>query len=186
VRISKILSYLSLFFALAVSGSLRAQVKAPGDIQKACRGFVQGFYDWYVPKVLKEGSVRALGVALKYKGNSFDPELSRELREDSAAQAKVTGEIVGVDFDPFLNTQDPDEGYVAGSVTLKNGRCWVEVYAVRSGTRSEKPVVIPELATKNSQWLFVNFHYGNSERPETENLLSVLKNFRELRQKSHN
>jgi hypothetical protein len=183
MRVFRTLTCWGLFIALAVSSPLQAQVKNPRDIQKSCRDFVQGFYDWYVPKVLKEGSVRASDLALKYKGNSFDSHLSRQLREDSEAQTKVTGEIVGLDFDPFLNSQDPDERYVAGKVTLNGGRYWVEVYAVRPGMKSEKPVVMPELARKDGRWLFVNFHYPNSERPETENLLRVLQNFREGRQK---
>src|ERR1700730_4417086 len=171
MTVSRTIPCWGLFLALAASSSIQAQVKPHGDNEESCRGFVLRFYDWYVPKVLKEGSVRALDLALKYKGDSFDFELSRQLKEDSQAQAKVTGEIVGIDFDPFLNSQDPDERYMVGKVTLKDGRYWVEVYAVRPGMKSEKPVVMPELARKDGGWLFVNFHYPNSDRPETENLL---------------
>ena len=183
MRISKTIISWILFLILAISSPLPAQEKSPRHIQKSCRRFVQGFYDWYVPKALKEGSVRASDLALKYKGNVFDSELSRQLREDSEAQAKVAGEIVGLDFDPFLNSQDPDERYRVAKMTLTDDRCWVGVYAVRSGKKSEKPVVMPELAREDGRWVFANFHYGSRKRPETENLLSILKNLRESRQK---
>lgn len=182
MRISKVVGWWSLFFFLMGPSSLRAQARNPRDFQKSCRNFVQGFYDWYVPKALKEGSGHAWDLALKNKGYVFSSEVSRLLKEDSEAQAKVAGEIVGLDFDPFLNSQDLGERYVVGDVTPKDDSYWAEVYAIRSGNKSEKPVAVPELVFKDGRWLFVNFHYGKSDHPERENLLSILKSLRKRRQ----
>jgi hypothetical protein len=44
-------------------------------------------------------------IVLKSK-YAFSPELASKLKEDLAAQEKSPGEIVGLDFDPFLNAQD--------------------------------------------------------------------------------
>jgi hypothetical protein len=59
------------------------------------------------PKSLKDGTDTAWNLAIKTKSSVFSPQLALALKEDSAAQAKAEGEIVGLDFDPFLNSQDP-------------------------------------------------------------------------------
>lgn len=163
---------------LAFPTSIHAQTKSPHEIYKAPREFVQEFYDWYVPKALKDHAGPAWELALKYKSSVFSPEVLRALKEDSAAQTKAAGEIVGLDFDPFLNSQDPDERYEVGKVTQKGDRYWVEIYAARSGKKSEKPDVMPELVRKDGRYLFVNFHY-----PDGSDLLSTLRVLRESRQK---
>ena len=178
---SKATVWLSLFFIMATSSSL-AEVAGPPDIQKSCREFVQRFYDWYVPKALEESQVPSVDLALKYKRSAFSTELFQALNEDSAAQGKVAAEIVGLDFDPFLNSQEPRERYVVGNVTSKNDRYWVEVFSVSSGNKSAKPAVIPELTHKDGQWIFVNFHYRDGHDSEDADLLSILKNLRQLRQ----
>ena len=183
MRIFKTVVSRSLFLVLAISSSLPAQEKSPGDVQKSCRDFVQEFYDWYAPKTQKLNAGRTWDLALKYRRSAFSPKLVRRLIEDSEAQARVAGEIVGLDFDPFLNSQDPNERYVVGNIAEKGGSYWAEVHSLRSGQKSEKPVVVPELVLKNRRWLFVNFHYGKSDQPEHENLLNVLKNLRKRRQK---
>ena len=169
-------------FVVATPGPLSAQGKDPDDIQKSCRNFVKQFYDWYVPEAVKEDTGSVWDLALEHKSYAFSHQLLRQLKEDSEAQAKVEGEIVGLDFDPFLNSQDVDEGYVTGKVTRKGGSCWVEVYGTRSGRRSRQHVG-PGLKLKNGHWLFVNFHYPNASRREFENLLSQLKSLRDQRQR---
>jgi hypothetical protein len=119
----------TLLFLPATSCAF-AQGTGPQNVQKSCRDFAQGFYDRYVPKALKESEVPAPDLALRYKTHALSSELLRQLREDSASQAKAVGEIVGLDFDPFLNSQDPGERYVTGKVTTKGDRCWVEVYGI--------------------------------------------------------
>ena len=51
------------------------------------------------------------------KWPSLSVETDRRLREDAKAQAKVKGEIVGLDSDPFLASYDPCERYEVGTVT---------------------------------------------------------------------
>jgi hypothetical protein len=176
----------SFFFFLAACCSLSAgaqgQSKAQPNLEESCRKFVQGFYDWYVPKAAAPDDKNAgpsSDLALKQWRASFSAELYRLLREDSEAQAKAD-EIVGLDWDPFLNTQDPGDPpgdpYVVGSVKRKGESYWVEVYRRSSGKLSEKPLVIPELVFKNGRWIFVNFH------GESGDLLSALKYLRKTRQ----
>ncbi len=105
------------------------------------------------------------------RATSLAPDLVRALKADSAAQARATEGVVGLDFDPFLNTQDPDDHYVVGQTTRQGKRSLVEVYSVRSGKRSNKPDVIAELEWQGGLWVFVNFYYPNMRT----DLLSVLK-----------
>jgi len=153
-----------------------------GKATEAARAFVQRFYAWYVPVALRaaDNLQPAWPVALKDRGPAFSRDLRKALTDDAEAQAKVKGYIVGLDFDPFLNTQDPCDSYEVGAVTHGEGRYLVEIYAVCSGKRSKKPSVIAELARENGSWIFVNFHYpGNGP-----DLLRNLRLLRKDRQKS--
>jgi hypothetical protein len=182
MRIFKAIVWWSLTFPLGTSCSM-AQSSASRDMRKSCRDFVQGFYEWYVPKAVKESGAPASHLAVMYKSSVFSPDLLRALKEDSQAQAKAKGEIVGLEFDPFLNTQDPSPRYVLDKIISKDDGCLVEVYSISSGKKSAKPAVVAELVFKGGHWMFVNFHYGRSKRSEDENLVSTLKNLRADRQK---
>jgi hypothetical protein len=168
---------------LAVAWSIRAQAQDGTEASKSVRDFVQEFYSWYVPEAVKEHKGPAWDPALKYKSHTFSTELLRALKEDSRAQARVKGVIIGLDFDPFLNTQDPCEGYELGNISRKENDYWVEVYSVCSGKRSEHPDVVCEVGRENGNWVFVNFLYENmmKEYPNSANLLATLKLLQEER-----
>ncbi|MBF0493170.1 MAG: DUF3828 domain-containing protein [Deltaproteobacteria bacterium] len=117
------------------------------------------------------------------KKNVLAPELRKALEEDMQAQSKVSGEIVGLDFDPFLNGQDPAENYQAGQVKLKGRTFWVEMFEVRNGKKSSKPSFWVETEMQNGSWRISNFHYV-TDIPENENLFSILEVLKKDRQKS--
>lgn len=173
----------SLLYLLAAASSIAAQTRSaqsPAQVhqyaERSCRSFVQRFYTWYVPK-------HGLEDVLKYRRSALTPELYGALKEDLAASAKNPDEVVGLDFDPFLNAQDVAERYVLGKVTAKGATFWVGIYGIWSGKKSDKPDVTAEVACKEGKCLFVNFHYGKTELPENENLLSVLKALKKEREK---
>lgn len=143
------------------------------DAKKSCRHFVQEFYNYYVPITGdKPPSARD---ALEKRKSDFSEDLYKQLKADFDAQDKVTDEIVGLDFDPFLNAQDFAEKYVAGEVTERAGRFFVDVHSMSEGKKSAKPQVVPELIRRKGKWVFLNFHYGKTSIPENENLLSILR-----------
>lgn len=115
------------------------------------------------------------------KNYAFSAELRKRLKEDADASAKSPGEIVGLDFDPFANCQDSPSRYVAAKVSSVGKSYLVDVYSIDGGKRSAQPAVTPELVRENGKWVFVNFHYGKTNIPENENLLSVLKALAESR-----
>jgi hypothetical protein len=152
-----------------------------GKTAEAVAGFVQEFYSWYLPEALKTQEEPVWNVALKYKRSAFSPALFRGLKDDSEAQAKASGEIVGLDFDPFLNTQDACDRYEVGTVTPQEAGYRVDIYAVCSGKRSSKPDVVAELERLDGSLVFVNFRYPAVGR----DLLGILRTLREGRQKPH-
>jgi hypothetical protein len=141
--------------------------------------FVQGFFDWYVPLAKKENREPASNTAIRIKHTLFSKELVLALREDAAAEARASGNIVGLDFDPFLYSQDPSDRYDVGKINRKDDRYWVEVYSTRYGEKADHPDVIAELAYRDSRWMFVNFHYPDSG----EDLMQILKSLRDSRLK---
>jgi hypothetical protein len=148
----------------------------PGE-REPLRVFVQEFYNWYVPVALSDSSIPPSEIALKERNSSFGPKLAKALMENYLAQAKSPGELVGLDFDPFLNAQDPCERYEVGTATRKGKIYLVDIYAICSGKKSRTPNVIPELLPKGNQWEFINFRYPNQAKqfPDSADLLSILK-----------
>ena len=175
----------TLFLILAAPCS-SAQTSGPRTRVKSCRHFVQGFYDWYVPEVFRSfertDDPDPFNLVLKDRRSAFSPALLRALREDHEAQAEVD-KIVGLDFDPFLASQDPSERFVVGTVKLVGDKCLAVVRGVSAG--KEREHVVPESAYRNGRWLFVNFHYPESKSPSGENLVSILNLLRAKRQKNH-
>ncbi len=140
------------------------------SVPKSARQFVQGFYDWYTPIALRDNPGPAYDIALKEKRAVFSPELARLLQEDSDAQARCA-ELIGIDFDPFLFSQDPAERYEVGAIR-QHGRFFrADVYGIQAGNRSRSPNVVAEFTQNGDRWTFVNFYYAN---PNTD-LLSILK-----------
>jgi hypothetical protein len=145
--------------------------QSPRELQKSCRNFVQGFYNWYVRKLTKE---RPKGEAYDLKPEAFDRELRRQLKAYDAANREGIGLL---DFDPIVTGQDFSRaGYQAGKVTRKNDRFLVEVYCLGGclGGGKSDLVVLPELIYKDGQWRFMNFHYNFPDGSKGD-LLSILK-----------
>jgi hypothetical protein len=176
----KTIRWIPLLFLFLTPTLLSAQKAGVEDNRASCRQFVQQFYAWYLPKIQKDHEDATYSRELKEKRSEFSPELLKRLDEDFDAASKNADEVVGLDFDPFLNTQDPGERYVAGKTTVTGNKCSVEVYGVLSGKKSVKPDVTPELLLENGHWIFVNFRYGPGK---DENLLSVLETLKADRQK---
>jgi hypothetical protein len=139
--------------------------------------FTQDFLNWYTPVALKNNVTPTWDSALRLKGSYFSPELRHALRRDITAQSNAA-EIVGLDFDPFLASQDPEERYEVGKTSQVAATWRVEIFGVRFGKRNKKPDLVAELAQMNGSWQFVNFHY-----PDGGDLLNLLKANEEDRQK---
>ena len=146
--------------------------------QKQAVAFVKKFYDWYVPIALKTVKEPSSNVAIAKRGALFDPPLLKALKEDAEASRKSSGDIVGLDFDPFLYAQDMDDKYVVGEVSEKDGLYLVNVYGVSKGKREKTPSVVAELKPAKDSFVFANFGYGTDG-----DLVAVLKQLADDRAK---
>jgi len=84
------------------------------------------------------------------------------MKTDVEAQARTTDDIVGIDFDPFVGSQDPASHYQIQRVLLQGNWCSVEVghaSANRTKAKSDKPDAIAELIRVAGRWQFANFRY---------------------------
>jgi hypothetical protein len=158
----------------------KATARANGDDRspQSARTFVQEFYGWYVPQALDEGSAPAWKRAIEHRGDALGSELAAALKNDLEAQEKVAGEIVGLDFDPFLSSQDPCERYDVGTVREDGSGYRVNIHGVCAGTRNAQPDVSAEVERQGGHWVLVNVHY-----PDGKDLLSTLKLLSEGRAK---
>lgn len=166
-----IASFCTIYSAISLPSVQAKETNSPSQPANAGSKFVEQFYSWYAAKPEK-----TLETALDKKPQAFDPNLMSLLKADIKASSEVPDEIVGLDFDPITSTNAENaDKYVVGKVIPKGKTQWVELYGIYAGKKSAKPVVTPEVEFKDNHWVFVNFHYGKSEFPENENLVSVLK-----------
>jgi hypothetical protein len=149
--------------------SLGAEAQVSDRVNKSSRKFVESFFQWYVPRTNSDNPDRFWDSVLKHKRSAFGSQLYELLKEDSDAQARCH-DLVGLDFDPFLYTQEPAERYVVGKIVQRGQAYLADIYAVRSGEQGEKPDVTAEFVEKGGHWFFVNFHYSDGG-----DLLTTLK-----------
>lgn len=161
-----------------VSTTTNATDSAQAALTSA-QAFVQQFYDWYVPLALDDHKdLSAPDIVLTGRPSALDTELCRALRADSDAQAKAPGEIVGLDFDPFLNSQDPCERYVAGPASREGMVYEIPVRGICEGISHAQPDVITQVMFESGTWVFVNVHYPDSKN----DLKAVLKELQRARE----
>jgi hypothetical protein len=143
-------------FLLMISSALPPRPAPPKDEPAevhSVRKFVQGFYDWYAPLAAKESDVQPL----KVRRADFNPELVRALEADRAAQAKVSGYIVGLDWDPYLASQDSGDRYD------------IDVFAL--------------VAKAHGHWTFADFVYPARGKVREQSLIQILVRLRLDREK---
>jgi hypothetical protein len=153
-------------------------LKKYADISQSCRDFVKEFYTWYVPIALKDGQEPASLLAIRQRPSLFGESLLKALNADFRAQEKAKGEIVGIDYDPFLAGQDPAQSYHVVKVIVQDEKCFADVKSANSKSYSYD--VRSELKQSGGRWRFVNFHY-NTDIVDFDNLMSILLGLRQKR-----
>lgn len=185
-RAIRILATVCLAIAV-LSGAIHAQAKKEEDDARSARQLVQRFYDWYASferEMFEPGAVKGSrldSLNAKEAKAALAPRLLQALAEDYSAQGRVSGYIVGLDFDPFLATNGPTcDRYEATSVEKKGPHFWVGMRGAGNCSSGGPPVVFAEVAQEDSRWQVVNLHYPGE--PETD-LVSILKRLRDSRKK---
>lgn len=173
MKLNKLVVFVLTLVVSAVSSEQMAG--ATPDLKTSCKTFVQDFYNWYLPKNHNLDNCGTVDKAVDKKKALFSKELLSALQEDIKASDANKDEIVGLDFDPFLNAQDTPERCIAGSVKQKGADYYCDIYSVYEGKKRAKPDLVAQLVNTNGKWVFTNFRYEQSQIPENQNLLSILK-----------
>jgi len=156
------------FVMLSAPAGHAQRAQGNGEVPKSVREFVQQFYSWYVPKALSANTDPAWILAVNERSAIFDRELVKRLREDAAAQAKCR-ELVGLDFDPFLNSQDPADRYEVKGISRSGQHFRADISGVPPG-RSPKPDVSVDVLNTGARLVIVNFFYSGGT-----DLMTMLK-----------
>ncbi|NMW20797.1 MAG: DUF3828 domain-containing protein [Chlorobiaceae bacterium] len=172
-----------LSFAMLLVGFLACY--SPGITQvmeqkKSVGQFVKEFYDWYGIVSHQNSKLAPDERAITGKAHMFSAKLIASLKEDYEASSKHPDEIVGLDWDPFLCSQELEDRYEVGGVKKHGQNYLVEVYGVSGGKRNPEPNVIAEVEQRGDHWIFVNFH-----SPHGGDMLNDLKELKQSRNKSH-
>lgn len=155
-----------------------AAIPVPADTAAAVSAFVQGFYDWYVLHDTATGELdwRGIRSAITTREAAFDSSLVDALEEDERAQREdTTGNIVGLEFDPFLNAQDICGRYVAGTVRRDAGGFLVNVFAACGGRRDSLPNLVASVAGREGSWVFMNLLYPGEPATDLRTALADLR-----------
>jgi len=163
----------------------QVQTSAETEQVQSCKKFVQGFYDWYFDRLNAEKGRAAAGPSsyevLTLKPQVLAPELRQMLKEDVEAASKNQDEIVGLDFDPFINAQDWEGKYWVNSVNVKDGTCRASVWGMDAGKKRD--IVHPKLKITNGNWKFVDFYYPESMGRADASLMGILTDLRNERER---
>jgi hypothetical protein len=127
----------------------------------SARRAVQRFYDWYVPAAQRAENAPVGALALRQRASLFEAALSQALARDTLAQAKAVGEIDGLDFDPFLASQDPCARYTAGIATNQGSTYSVELRG--NCSRGRIPNAIVEVTRPSGSWMITNIRYPRNK-----------------------
>jgi hypothetical protein len=155
---------LKLFAVIVLACSLPATGQKQSAIN-SCGHAAQSFYDWYIPLLASNtpASAHSTELALRQQRVPFSSELRSLLAADARASAREAKEIVGLDFDPFTNSQDPcdppGDPYVIGKIQIAKDSCLVEMHDVNQGVPGTSIAVTAELERRNGRWTFINLHY---------------------------
>jgi len=162
--------------ALALTGIIApSHAQTPVAGEPSCRSFVQKFYDgyWnqYLPKMKDPNfSLPGTDAVLRARPPVLSQELIALIVKDEK-RSKETGDVGNLDFDPFLNSQDPQGRYLVTKVIIADATCKATISRAHT---------VAELKPSGASWIFVNFHYsyytpaGKKDAPDAD-LLQILR-----------
>jgi hypothetical protein len=173
---------LSLLLAPARASAAGAFFVPPQNPSEfSAQAFVQGFYDWYLGKIRaasKKGSGYTFIDAVRQRPDWFSPELRRLLEEDVAAASKCKDDVVGLDWDPFLETQETPGVYTVGRVDRTTQGYRVSVDLKDAKTRGARnPAAQADVAFVGGRWQFVDFVEEPTDPKARQGLVAILKGY---------
>lgn len=124
----------------------------------------RAFYAWYATPVDSGGAGFRFTAATAERASFFSRALRAALAADERAAAAEPNEIVGLDFDPLLASQEPCERYEPGEATVDGGRIVVTVRErCAVGPSRERPVTV-EFVEEAGAWRVDDVVYDGGDR----------------------
>lgn len=142
-----------------VDVAAREPMSTVGDSALAVHQFVQGFYDWYTPIAVAPREGFAYYRVLSKSDSYLDLDLAAALRGDSVAQFSIPDTRQTLNFDPFLNTQDPCAPTEVVGVRRQGGTSRVTIRTCRAS----RPGPVVEVRAVNGRWRITNVFYGRGD-----------------------
>lgn len=129
----------------------------------AARAFTASFYARYFEARRGPRQVApAWHAMLDERSDVLSERISVLLRNERAKWiAAPDGVIAGIDFDPFLGSQDPCDEYEQGEVHLRDGVVGIEMRCKRPNASVE---VVAELRRSGDHWQILDFYYPDINR----------------------
>ena len=155
MRFSRILSLLALGSACSARHD---------SVTTGAAAALQSFYDAYLP-AFEQGRSRAF---LDDTTTLISPALRQALIADYQASAADSSEVVGLDFDPFLNSQDPCNSYRVGADSSVGAQHLVPVRAVCPSDTTLAAIGVLERSATG--WTLIDLKYPS----DTSTLQGVL------------
>ncbi len=137
--------------------------------------FTQRFYDYYLPMANAPHSGGYHDIPA-HRRELIGPRLLAALDADEQLSRENPGDIVGPDFDYYVNSQDPCDRYVAGASSRQGENYLVPVYAVCDGKRALRPALTAIVQRVAGRWVFADFLYPDGRtlaqllRPELDSV----------------
>lgn len=133
---------------------------AADDISSA-ENEVRSFYSWYVPFATTIGSNDpAFSKVIRLNPDILSSSLRQKLAADLARKMRSAGTIEGLDFDPFLGSQDPCPHYeVTGSKIVKS-HYLVEVRPICAPGAPQANIIV-SLVKTSGRFVIDNIIYGD-------------------------
>jgi len=156
-----ILAALALYPGLSFAQCLQ-------DKSTTAQDFVSRFYDWYLKKDANIDTV------LAQKSECLDPKLVQLMKEERKRWG--CEEPPYLDFDPFIHSQDMDNGasIKVRKVSQKEGQTLVDITLKLFKGHDSGPD-IQVVLNRNSGWRIANLIYQNTMKDEKKDLLGILR-----------
>lgn len=155
VCISTLLALLMPAFACS------AQHEEGQEQVRAVEVFVKEFYVSYRARVESQmaSGTPAWALVANEPDSALTAALALALSADHEAALASPGEIVGLDFDPFLAAQDLCDAYRVGRVVAQTTGFRAEVYGDCGRNDGQVPDVVAEVVLVNGTYRIANVRY---------------------------
>lgn len=169
---------LPCFTAAIGNDALAQRASAPSAVEQDAMRFTQDFLRRYLGQFEESPERAANWNPLDGIREDLSPGLLAALAADRDASIANDDEIVGLDFDPFINAQDVCEAYEARAAVARDTTTDVGVYNTCDWGHPLIPDVIYQLQRHGDRWMVVDLRYGGGQ-----SLLEVLAYYAEQRKR---